>query len=278
MLLSTKEKLQDLIVHILAGHAGLSADSIFRRLEHSRHYFSIQGVYKELRMLQEKGVVVKAKNLYSLKMTWILNVSHFADKIYDIYLERPSSEDLLPPGRTKSIWKFSNLLKLDDFYVHLMTTIYHGLKNKTVFTWLDHPWFLLQHSDKEIEYQNTLRHEEKRQYIIIEGDSPLDRQCVKIYDPKIFTYSHAPSSLSDEKSTIYTVFDHLILSAHLAKDTKKEVARLFERVPSIKDLDLRELLRLFSRPITGAVVLEKNLKKAQRLRKKFTEYFGITKI
>src|SRR5262245_35928335 len=148
MLLSTRQSLADILVSILAEQSS----SDVRRLHHevaSRHrHFSLPAVYKELRNLQEQGVVVRRKKELSLNMTWILNLIDLADRMYDTHVESPVPANVLPLETGKTTFRFSNLARVDDFWMHAAILMLQHSQRKTMFQWFPHPWFNLVHSQK----------------------------------------------------------------------------------------------------------------------------------
>ena len=106
MILQTKENLEDFIVKALADAPSLTVAEISKKVIQDSKKYSSQAMYKELKKLQNGGVVVKSKRTYSLRLPWAFDLISLADKLSAIYTERPQLSFILPEINKKEIWHF----------------------------------------------------------------------------------------------------------------------------------------------------------------------------
>ena len=178
MYLSEPKKLQDHILLLLTSNRALSATTLQTLLRRTYKNCSLQAIYKELRLLIKRGVVVKANKCYGLSLPWILESYSILDKAYETYFSSAALNDLLLPGKTKSSWKFNDLRGADDFWIQAVLAIVEGTNNKQVFGWIPHPWFSIIHFQKDLRFQNALRSQSAKYFFMIGGNTFLDNHFI----------------------------------------------------------------------------------------------------
>lgn len=277
MLSGDKEQLEDFLVHILSQTAAATAEQLIGKLKEQRLAYSVQAVYKELRKLQAQGVVIKARGLYSLRLSWIFNLTDLADRAYATYIDAPFPDELLPPSKKKAIWKFSNLLRADNFYLQILTKLLLDPSVRSANTVIDHPWFLFLQGKDESKFQRILEQQRKHQYVLIENNTPLDRLQVKFWDSagehKAVIHTFSNDLDLSRTASITTFIGEYVVQERLPAATKKAFDELYRRTRSLRDLNYEEIIRLCTMPSQASVILEKNAVKAQKWWKKISEYF-----
>ena len=174
MLLSSQQNLEDFIVRSLAKKTSASVAELVDHIAQTYRPYSNAALYKELRKLQEQGVVVRRKDQLSLSLSWVLNFVEFSDGMYDTHIASPSAGDILPsPGESKS-FTFSTLAKVDDFWVHAMLIMLQHSETKRLFQWIPHPWFYLVNSHKSFPFHKALRAYGARVDNIVGGNTFLE--------------------------------------------------------------------------------------------------------
>lgn len=93
MFLGDNKNLENIITLLLAKHGELEAENIWKKIKPE---ISIQGIYRVLRKLQKEGVIIKAKQKYSLRIPWILDLSDLINKTEKIYLQEKYIAKFLP--------------------------------------------------------------------------------------------------------------------------------------------------------------------------------------
>lgn len=272
---STK-RLSEQIIDILSYCKFLSAKEIQHKIKKtSRRVYSIQGVYKELKTLQENGVIFKVKKTYSLHLPWVLNFLSRAEVLSKNYIEDSKLNTILPSLNNKKIWHFTNLLKMNDFWAYLILTLVQKSQNKILLGWNPHPWFHLIQTEKEREYIKSLKITNSKLYLIVGDNTFLDKWSVKFWDNKTVNYSFAKSGFSSKESTYYNVIDDYVLTVKIDKKTSKQIKQIYDKTTSMNDIDLPSVIKIFSKKTKSSVWLEKNPKKARRIKNRFEKYWGV---
>jgi len=275
MFLQNKRNLQQVLVSLLAKKHPATAVQLLDRVSAMYRVCSIQAVYKELRKLQTAGVVVKAKDKYSLSLSWILNGMDFLDSAYDSYMEQSSLGSILPVTGKRQVWYFTDLRKTDDFWVQCMLALIQKSDTKKMLQWVPLPWFELIHHEKDIAFQNALRASGGVLRFVIGGNSFLYRHCVRNWPDDVYKCSMAESPFQHQRRSSFLVSENYILTITLDKETTEIIDNLFDRVSSVENLDPSQVMGLFDRKTKVTVKLENNPAAALTLKRKFCRFLGL---
>ncbi|MBU4332745.1 hypothetical protein KKD19_02875 [Patescibacteria group bacterium] len=276
MLLQTKEKLEDLIVKLLAERPILTATQVRQEIKEKNKKYSLQAVYKELRKLQNNGVVSKIKQKYGLRLPWALDFVSLADIISQTYIDSPRIASILPERNKKEIWHFNNLLKMNNFWSHILLILIQQSEKKILLGWNPHPWFHLAQTKQEEQYIKSLGLAKGKLYLIVGGSTYLDRWAEKFFDKKIVEYSFGRSACGTECSPHYiNVIDDYVLTVKIDKKTARIIDDLYKNTTSADDIDIASIMDVFHGKINASIWLEKNSKKAQQISGRFSRFFGV---
>ena len=115
-MIKERKNLSQYIIQSLSSQQFIEVSQLLNKVAGaSGKNYSIQGLYKELKKLQEEGVLFKLGNQYSLRLPWVFDFISLADSISATYIERPQLPLILPEINKKEIWHFTDLLKMNDF-------------------------------------------------------------------------------------------------------------------------------------------------------------------
>lgn len=275
MLLEAEERLEDLVVRLLGLSEPMPVEALARRIynETGRRY-SVQGIYKVLRSLQRTGVVVRARKRYGLSMPWVVKLLDFARALEERQLEGRPVGDLIPAKGASQSWIFYDLLRMDDFWNHLVISLLRLTKAGRMFEWAPHPWFDLLAPDKEREFANALRLGGNRFYMIVGGRTPLDIACSKLWPRETFVTSLERSPWEGQRTLYLDVIGDYLITIRLQERTAREIDQLFSGVESRADLELRKVFAVLTRKCRIRLTLAHDERKAKQLRSRFARVFG----
>lgn len=276
MLLQTDQKLEEYIVGLLAEKESATASWLHQQVMRVGRQCSLQAIYKELSKLQKVGVVVKVKNKFSLRLTWVMDLVSLTDQMYDTHLQNPPYESILPAEGEKRTWVFYDLLKMDDFWAHVTVALFRHSKMKILFEWIPHPWFYLVIHDKQIQFQKASRITGRKFHMIIGGQTYLDKLCIQYWPEDLYEYSFAESPFSGDNATYLDVIDDYVLTIKLTGKTAAAIDRLYESIRTAEDVELGRILEVLTSRTKVTLTLERNPKKASKLIRKFTDFFGVS--
>ncbi len=136
MLLDSSPKLDELIVELLADKPSLQAANIQDQLLTDGKEFTIQAIYKALRLLENGGVVVKHKKKYALRLSWVTDIENLAKDASANYTKRAVIS--LPKKQQKVIWHYNSLLTLNNFWSQILLLLINKSETHTLLTWMPH--------------------------------------------------------------------------------------------------------------------------------------------
>lgn len=275
-MINERKNLAQYIVQSLASQQLLEVADLRKKvLEVSGKNYSVQGLYKELKKLQAEGVLFKLRNKYSLRLPWVFDFLSLADQLSATYIERPQLPLVLPEINKKEIWHFSDLLKMNDFWSHILLILIQQSKHKVLLGWNPHPWFHLVQTRQEEQYIKALKLAQSKLYLIIGGASFLDTWAEKFWDKETVHYSFGESDFHKERSTYFNVIDDYVVTVKLEPKTAQAIDAIYEYTKSIDDLNLQSILSIFHQKTKCSIWLEKNPEKARKIATKFKKFWGI---
>jgi hypothetical protein len=275
MILTKHSSLEDHLVTALGREHMLSAADLYSRVTSTYGRCSIQAVYKELRKLQNLGVVVKSREKYSLSLSWILNLAELVDQMYYGHAEPKHLEVTLSPRSAKQSYTFTKLTKVDDFWIHSLLSLLQNSKEKILYQWIPHPWFHLIHSEKSWPFHNALRVSGFQVKSIIGGNTFLDQHSKRTTTEGVYEFSYRKGPFHDLRDEYYSVTDRHLLTVKLDQQKTNQLERLYSSIKSFDDFDVASVVEAVNSPGQIKLTIESSPKKIRPIWKQFREYFEV---
>lgn len=274
MLLSGSEKLDDILIRMLAQKGRLSVHEMLDFLERDRHDFTFQAVYKSLAKLRRDAVIFKLGDTYGVSAAWTVQLMDLCEQLKTKFIHELDAKNVIPEEGEKKQWAFKNLLVLDDFWNQLIILMIENSEDPCMVEWIPHPWYHIAQAEKDLQLERAIDLYDKQVYQIIGGDTYLDRLAQKGYAGDTFVYSHAKGPFHNQRNVYFSVIDDLILTLRLGPKMASQIDDYFDSVTSARNFDLSKFLEIIKRRASARFILERNSRKARSLKKKFSQYFG----
>lgn len=274
MILEKHLQLEEKIVQILMKQPNLTATELWHLSSQSNESYTIQAVYKELRKLHETGVVTKSGTHFSLRIPWVLAMADMVEQAKKLYVDDRHFDHLLPNNK-KNIWHFTNLGSLNNFWSQVLLVLINQSESKRIYGYSPHPWYHLLQTEQEDQYIKSLRHARTRLYLMVGGDTYLDKWAAQFWYSDIVEYSFAPSPYHRERGWYFDVIGDYLVSVTLDSTTTHAIEHVYQHTTDWEHLNLAAVLQLSQMRIRASLVLENNSRKAEIIRKRFTKFFGI---
>lgn len=268
MLLSTKPDIKETIISLLAKG---SIDSTELQKEVSiQKKVTKQGFYKALRELVAEEVVVKNKQLVALNNFWVNKMQAFTasiDKQYqseDSFLNLEEGESL--------IYHFKTLSSLDVLWMHYFYIIAKKEPTEPIVFYNAHEfWSLFRFAEENAMYE-WIHKTERKMYGVIGGATPLDRSTTEYVNQYELQFAYEPN-VGMAKNYFTSVIGDYILDTILDMNTANAIDKLYQKHTVWNEEVAKELGEILSRLKRSKVVIYRNKKKAEQLRKKLMKYF-----
>jgi hypothetical protein len=274
MFLETSPSLRELIVRALAHFGPLRAQDLRREIERHHRSCSLQGVYLELTHLVEAGVIVKGQRYFELSVPWVCRLTQFADDTGDTFFQRERRGNNLPEEGEVLQVTFSQVRRADAFWMQSVLSVLSANDDKRLFQWLPHPWYHLTQSSPGNDFETALRRLKAKDFVIVGGDTYLDRLATADWAPDIFTYSHAAGPFHAKMNEPGSLVGNFIIRTIYSAKFMHSVDRYFTSVKRARDIVASDVLTLFGERMKLTVRIENDPMKAKRLRGKYLRYFG----
>src|SRR3989344_1994433 len=269
------KQLQERIIGALGQKPFLTVAELEKHINRSgKQEYSAKAFYKELRLLRENGVVVTTQRKHALRLPWVLETLSFSEILERNYVNHPSLPGLNSLER-KWVWRFGDLLTMNDFWSHLLLVLIQQSKKKVLLGWNPHPWFHLVQTKQEEQYVRALKRARSKLHLIVGGNTYLDRWAEQFWDKGVVEYSFGKSPFEKERSTYVNVIDDYVITVKLDPKVAAEIDRIYAETRSLDTLDLPGILSLFRNKTRVMIRLEKNALKAKKIKTKFKRYWGI---
>lgn len=235
-------------------------------------YISKQGFYKALRELVEEEVLTKNKQKILLSPIWLAKLQQFIDRVGSKSTHHASEEIInLEEGDTM-VFKFKSIIELYLLWTHYFIIFCKKTKGPVVF-FNSHNFWVLIRSDIENEMYRWIKDNQKEAYSVIGHNTPLDRSTSDyIKDAYNIRLSYGQKPILRE--TIFpAVFGDYVMSTVLDSQTVSDIHNLYLRYQRWESSLEMELLAIIGRMKKPKMVIERNAKKAEKLRQKLMNHF-----
>ncbi len=268
MLLSNKPDIKETIISILSKSSVDSTELQKEVVEQKK--VTKQGFYKALRELVAEEIVVKNKQLLLLNNFWINRLHEFignVDKTYqlqDSFLNLQEGESL--------VYHFKTIASLDALWMHYFFIIAKKKPTEPIIFYNAHEFWSLFRYEVESFMYKWIADNNRKTYLVVGGNTALDRTTtayIKEFGLDI-TYEIKPSF---KKNYFTTVIGDYILDTILDMNTANTIDRLYQKHTIWNEEVAKELGEILSRLKRSKVVIYRNKKKAEQLRKKLMKYF-----
>ncbi len=270
MLLSTKPKIEEVIVDTLAD--GPHDSLVLLEKVQNKTPTTKQGFYRALRVLLRDEIVTKNKQLVLLNPLWAGRIEKFVDRIKTVSTPK-ETETLfrLEEGDTM-VFRFKSVIDLYLLWNHYFFIFCQKTSGPVVFFNTHNFWALIR-SDIENEMYAWIKHNNKKAYSVIGHNTSLDRNTSD-YIKKDYDIDLAYETSPSVRETVFpAVFGDYVMSTVLDATTVSAIGELYSKYQTWEPSVETELKEIIDRMRRSKVVIERNKKKAEQLRKKLMKYF-----
>lgn len=266
---------KDMIITILSEDFPISLPKIKNKLQKKyQKSISYQGIYKELNIMLEKGILLKREKQYLLNKEWILNINKFSKELYQTYTKIMKNsltllDKLKKDGDTITMY-FNSHAELDEYFVSVMEHFNkNSPKNEKIYMYYNHNSWPIVHSKQEnkiLEYtENNTKY-----YCICGNDTPLDRWATK-YENSIGMHVKINPEYSPEYS--YQIYGDITVQFYFEKTIIKQIDEYFQKITDLSSFIIEDFFKIQNQQTKIKVTLIKNKSFSLLLKKEFLSNF-----
>lgn len=263
------------ILKLLCLASSLSASEMQQKLVDIKGRYTIQAIYKELRRMQQRGLVVKQNRAYQLKMTWLLTAMQFFEQAFTLHVRESLHADILPPPGEAFSWNFTSLSRLDDFWEHALVVMLEHSTQPYVLGWLPHAWFYMTDKSRQRNFESLMKHQNRRIYRLVGGRTYLDLDSAKYCSDPIYEVSFAKSPFEGQRSLYFDVVDDYLFTIRFDAWSTRHIENFYTSIESVDMLDSAAISRFINQPIRAKVILRNDARRTRPMRNKLLRFWGI---
>jgi hypothetical protein len=270
MLFGSNPDTKELIITLLSSASFDSLD-LYDQIKKKKPVTK-QGFYKALRELLKDEVVTKNKRRVLLSPVWSNKLKSFVNQIEQTSTVQGSKEIInLQEGDTM-VFRFKSIVELYLLWTHYFILFCKRSDGPVVFFNTHNFWVLIR-SDIENEMYQWIRDNKKDAYSVIGHSTPLDRSTSD-YIRTAYGIKLAYESKPSIREVVFpAVFGDFVMSTILDPVTVSAINDLYVRYSKREPALEMEILAIISRMKKPKMIIERNSKKAEKIRKKLLNHF-----
>jgi hypothetical protein len=262
------------ITTVLMKSPGLRAEDIRGRIIKSQgKNVTIQGIYKELRRLQESQIAFKSNDLFYLSLPWLLESKNQIEQSLDIYTKLSVLKAFLPTQGETLTWRFSEIHAMDRLVVNLMVSLLSKSETKEIYHWDPYPWYAVFHADLAEPFLNEFTRAGFSAYGIIGANSPISERVVRTQKPFGHQWWIGKPPFAYREDLALSVNAPFILSIRYPVEAVKIFRKIFSSKSALGRESLASFHQLSFTKLEFKVTLQHNTKRAQTLVNSFKKVF-----
>lgn len=239
-----------------------------------------QAVYKALRKLKNREIVVVMGKNVSLNTIWINKINSFFEEVkmnYTGYLYGESYSEL--EDGDSVAYKFHSFNTTDVFWAHasliLETKVSIG---DTIYIYNPHEWFLVVRPESELVVFENIHKKEKKLVVYVSGNTPLDISLGKFLTYDSQQYFAGGVNLFPKENYYLNIYGDFIIEVWLDEDITRKVDEFFNAHKEFSDYEKDILQEIIQERGNNKMKISRNKKKAEKLKKKIGKYFQVKQI
>jgi len=178
---------KDAVITLLTYEWPLTLKQIYNRIKKQYSYSSTyQSVYKTVKELLEKKVLIQKDKQYEINIDWIKKLQSFTDIVETNYYAKQKLHSVAGLKESKSnqditILNFETIFDAEKYLYYFMKTELFKKKNEKICYQISHEWKPLFYLRAEYNYYTRLIEKGHKIYFLSSGNSYLEEISKKFY-------------------------------------------------------------------------------------------------
>jgi hypothetical protein len=178
---------KDCVISILTYEWPLTLRKIFYKIKKQYHYSSTyQAVYKAVKELKEKNVLIEKEKGFEINISWIKKVQSFTDIVETNYYTKQKFHDFngIKESKTKEdliVLNFDTIFDAEKYLYYFMKNELINKRNDNICFSLNSEWRPIFYLRAEYNYYKKLTNKGHKFYFICSGETELEREFRDFY-------------------------------------------------------------------------------------------------
>lgn len=273
MLFTADQSLQNMAIQYMQ-RGPVNTTDLLRYLKEKRSNTTKQGMYKSLRQLLQKEVIIKHKKQIFLNIAWLEKVGSFVSIAEHFHKDINRTGGFLGLSDGEKIkYEFRDLASTDVFWNHVLYLLIEAHPNTLWLSYNPHCWFFLVRLQSEHTLKDFIEKNGGRYLLTVGGKTPLDRHIKSEFDNKIHQYYMRDSMLFSKSNYYVNVIGDFIVEALINPIQARDIENVYVNA-KIFDTDIEEKLKKIITSVGKMrFIVTRDKKKANKLRRKLSKSF-----
>lgn len=277
MLFSSKVKLEDLIIEVLALKPGQTPKEIHSLLSKAKSSYNLSSVYQELRKLKSVGILVHKENTYQLRLGWVNDLSKLFREVEKNYLKSDNLHYLFPDISEKVQIDFKDLKSLCVYWGQIIIGLAMKNQSQRFYEWAPYCWFDFSDVGEENQFREILLKKKLAYYLVIGHQSHSNKMVRESLDGVPGAVLDSVPAFSIEDNVYYSISSPYLLTVEISPIIHNQIANLMDAAENFRDINQFKLAfnQILLEEGKCTLSIEHNLNKVKKLTIKFNQLFGI---
>ena len=261
------------IIELLAENKVLSTAKLIKMLLDQRKIkMSKANFYKIIVKMVDHQILVKTGDNVALNMTWATTLYKYAELIYQ---QKANDLEAFPPFKQgeQRIFSAESLDKIDAIWTHLVLYLFTQEKDKNIYVYEAHPWYLLGRPATERRMYESCYLQGKEIKMLIGNETFLDKYGYKLHKTTPCDVIINDKPPFPKEAYTFWLCGEYVIECHFPDLISQYFASFFETTKTIKTFDLDTFNGIFHIKVPAQLKVSRNKKKAEELSKSIKNFF-----
>lgn len=230
---------------------------------------SKQALYKCLRNLIQKEVVIKTGKQYLFNFQWLEkqrdHYSNLVEKQRELLLK-----PLINSRGQKLTFKLTSLIETVDLWIQIMRLLIRN--HSIIYEWHPYLWFVLLKPSEESKLLQQLKKNSVSIKAVVSPHSKINNELLKIWKQSEVVTIARNSPFKNNIRVHYTVIDEYLISIHLSNNLERDILNLYRNYKNPDNL--RNLIDSFNARGNIRITLECATTKHEKIARLFENTFA----
>ncbi|MFN4894439.1 MAG: hypothetical protein ACK5GN_10750 [Pseudomonadota bacterium] len=272
MLLTEAEQLKEIIVVLLAGNPNLSATQIENRLAAGSRPFSRRAIFKELKILEQLGVLVNTNGHYALQLIWLINTTSLLRSAYLSYINTASNLGIIPLAE-RTRFTFYDLSRLDYVWMQIIFVLQQVYPQSLIRIWKPEQWFHLVHIQIMDNFFSALGKLGAKQRHLIGHDCFTCRYGARLIPRRVGQVRFSSDTSQLGLNTYITLIGDHVITIRLNAEFARRMHVLFASIRNREEMFAPNVLDSLRGRVESSLLVEYRPKALRALSNRFDMTF-----
>lgn len=236
-----------------------------------------QALYAALRKLRAAEIVVIHNMRISLSSIWVTKMAEFFTLAKHFYTKTVTADEgfLNLQDGDRVTYSFKNPNITDIFWAHAVDILCEITPIPEPYYIYDpHEWFMLARETEE-PLLKKIGLTGRQVLILVGGATFLDKMIIKKFENTAAQYHPTNELIFDKRNYYVNIFDDFIIEAYLDETTAKRIDDFYSTTTTWNNEKKILLKKIIADEGKNKLVISRNRKKAEKLKRIFKSYFYI---